>query len=153
MILSHQVFAHVMLLADSSKSSSSEHIYSFDSTGHATRDIKDGNYKGRSYLIKKPSNYDNSKKHAVVLSFHGNGGTSAKQEKITQLSNPGLTINKLGTSISILNSIRTDSCPGIIVVYPQASLGKGKNGGEKKKSWQGAPYAADDVDDVRVATS
>ncbi|KIK62379.1 carbohydrate esterase family 1 protein, partial [Collybiopsis luxurians FD-317 M1] len=113
-------------------SSSSDQIFSFDTSNHATRKITDGNFEGRSYLVHLPANYDNSKKHPVVVSFHGNGGTSAKQEKITQLSDQAMLINNIG----------------IIAVYPQASLGKGRNGGTKKNSWQGAPYAADGVDDI-----
>ncbi|KAF5392301.1 hypothetical protein D9757_001384 [Collybiopsis confluens] len=112
--------------------SSSDHIFSFDSSKHATRNITDGTHAGRSYLVHLPTNYDNSKKHAVILSFHGNGGTSAKQEAITQLSNEGMLINDIG----------------IIVVYPQASLGKGRDGENLEYSWQGAPYAADGVNDV-----
>lgn len=113
-------------------SSSSTSIYSFDSTNHATRNITDGEFAGRSYLVHLPSDYDKDKNHAVVLSFHGNGGTSSQQETISQLSDTGMTINDLG----------------IIAVYPQASLGKGRDGGKKENSWQGAPYAADGVDDI-----
>jgi len=53
------------------------------------------------------------------LSFHGNGGYSAKQEGIT------------GFSTASIN-------PNMIIVYPQG----------QSNSWQGAPYSAPGVNDV-----
>ncbi|TRM56942.1 Alpha/Beta hydrolase protein [Schizophyllum amplum] len=88
----------------------------------------------REYRVHLPEDYPAEGGHPVVLSFHGNGGTSKHQETATQLSESDLRV----------------AGRGIIAVYPQASLGAGRkgDGSDAKASWQGAPYAAADPHDI-----
>ncbi|EJD43594.1 alpha/beta-hydrolase [Auricularia subglabra TFB-10046 SS5] len=107
-------------------------IYQFDATNHATRVVPGTN---RSYLVHLPSDYLRdflNVPRPVVLSYHGNGGTSAKQETLSQWSGPGVNLNGRG----------------VIGVYPQASVGLSRNGGAPTFSWQGAPYASPDAHDI-----
>ncbi|KAG8862633.1 hypothetical protein FRB96_001192 [Tulasnella sp. 330] len=107
------------------------HAIDFNSSGHATRTLS-----GRTYLLHIPANYDSSKTHAVVLSYHGYDGTSAQQEILSQFSDPGVLINGRG----------------IIAAYPQGALGNRtlcSGALEFKSAWQGAPYASPGVDDVQ----
>ncbi|KAL1692014.1 Alpha/Beta hydrolase protein [Schizophyllum commune] len=88
----------------------------------------------RQYRVHLPEDYPAEGGHAVVLSFHGNGGTSKHQETATELSHSDVRING----------------KGIIAVYPQASIGVGRkgDGSDAKASWQGAPYAAAEPHDI-----
>ncbi|KZV91833.1 alpha/beta-hydrolase [Exidia glandulosa HHB12029] len=107
-------------------------IYTFDETGHATRTLPNN----RTYLVHIPKDYSRTLPinlpHPVVLSYHGNGGTSAKQETLSQWSEENVKLNGLG----------------VIGVYPQASLGLSRNGGAPTWSWQGAAYASPDAHDL-----
>ncbi|KAH8651885.1 putative ferulic acid esterase [Tricladium varicosporioides] len=73
----------------------------------------------RTYLIHIPSNYNPNTPVPVIFSFHGNGKTSEQQEDLSQFSNEEFNKNA-------------------IAVYPQGV----------DKSWEGAPYAVEGVDDV-----
>ncbi|CAG8979105.1 hypothetical protein HYALB_00000236 [Hymenoscyphus albidus] len=78
----------------------------------------------RQYWIHVPSNYNKDKPAPLIFSFHGNGGTAANQEDLSQFSNESWN-------------------PNAIAVYP---LGVGKSAGQH--SWEGAPYSVPGVDDV-----
>lgn len=86
----------------------------------------------RTFLIHIPGSYSPDAKHALILSFHGYGGSAEKQKNLTGFSSNSLLLNG----------------HAIISVYPQGLVGVGKPGEVGKASWQGAPYAAADVDDV-----
>lgn len=62
--------------------------WDFDSTGHSNQTLGD-----RSFLVHIPADYKSTTKHAMVLSFHGFKGDDLQQEKISQFSEPGLTVN------------------------------------------------------------
>ncbi|KII85704.1 carbohydrate esterase family 1 protein [Plicaturopsis crispa FD-325 SS-3] len=122
--------AHTASAASSGCGSQSSWV--FDGTGHANRQIGD-----RTYLVHIPDDYNSSVAHAVVLSFHGAGGTSAKQELISGFSEPGTKLNN----------------KGVIGVYPMGALGPGKSGHGSMSAWQGAPYAKAGVDDIAFTQS
>ena len=82
----------------------------------------------RHYNVHLPTNFQNDRGHALVFSFHGHNGNMSLQENLSQLSQNGLLIQG----------------PGIIAVYPQGKIGT--DGGT---AWQGAPYSAPAVNDVR----
>lgn len=109
-------------------SSTNPSTWTFDLNGHYTHTLPNN----RTFLVHVPANFKPTTAHALVLSFHGNGGTSSKQETVTGFSDKGLLIDGAG----------------IIAVYPQATLGIGRNGGAPSFSWEGAPYASPAVDDV-----
>ncbi|KIR63882.1 hypothetical protein I314_02663 [Cryptococcus bacillisporus CA1873] len=46
----------------------------------------------RKFLLNVPDNYVHGETHALVFSFHGAGGYSEKQQRITELSDPNLKI-------------------------------------------------------------
>jgi hypothetical protein len=82
-------------LTQPSSGCSGTSTWKFDSTHHSNRTI--GN---RSFYVHIPPSYKSNVAHAVVLSFHGYKGSDLKQEKISSLSNRGLTINgKVGLNI------------------------------------------------------
>ncbi|KAI5891007.1 carbohydrate esterase family 1 protein [Schizophyllum commune H4-8] len=81
----------------------------------------------RKYLVHLPDDYDADSSSPVVLSFHGVAGNSFGQEGDSQLSYHRQRL----------------ADKGIIAVYPQGLDGKG--GGA---SWDGAPYAESDADDI-----
>ena len=83
----------------------------------------------RQYLIHLPEDYDEESPSPVVLSFHGVGSSPESLEAASQLSEPRQRL----------------ADKGIIAVYPQGLDGKG--GGA---SWDGAPYAESDADDVSL---
>jgi hypothetical protein len=62
--------------------------WEFDSDNHANVTMGD-----RSFLVHIPANYNPTTPHALVVSFHGFKGNDKKQEKITGLSEKGLTLN------------------------------------------------------------
>jgi hypothetical protein len=83
-----EVAIAVNSLAQPSSGCSGTSTWKFDSTHHSNRTI--GN---RSFYVHIPPNYKSNVAHAVVLSFHGYKNSALKQEKISGLSNRGLTIN------------------------------------------------------------
>ncbi|KAJ7639780.1 alpha/beta-hydrolase [Mycena polygramma] len=101
--------------------------WQFDDTNHANVTMGD-----RSFLVHLPANYNPTIPHALVVSFHGFKGNDKKQEKITGLSEKGLTLNG----------------NGLVAVYPNGQFGPGKNGNESIRAWQGAPYSPPGVDDI-----
>ncbi|WWC60569.1 uncharacterized protein I303_103143 [Kwoniella dejecticola CBS 10117] len=94
--------------------------------GHINRTLP----SGREYVLFVPEGYDHSVDHPVVLSFHGAGGNSSRQEIITQLTKPGL---------------RIDEKP-FLSAFPQ---GVDNEIWGMKHIWRGAPYANQSVDDVQ----
>lgn len=102
----------------------------FDSDGHYTVTISEP--IPRTYLVHLPLAYSPDALHPLILSFHGHSSNPDEQEERTGLSLPGLTINGVG----------------LVAVYPQGVIGLEELGKEGTSSWQGAPYAQPDVDDV-----
>lgn len=108
--------------------------WKFDSTGHYTHTSTSTSSMERTYLVHAPSDLASVSPRGVVLSFHGESGTSAGQEAESGLSQDGLLING----------------KGIFAIYPQGFLGIGKLGGTPQTAWEGAPYASPVIDDVRI---
>ncbi|WBQ03684.1 alpha/beta hydrolase family esterase [Kribbella sp. CA-293567] len=75
----------------------------------------------RTYRLHLPEKYQAGKAYPLVVVYHGRGKTGAFTEAFTDLS-------------------KLDA----IVAYPNGVLGE-----EDKQAWQGAPYAAKGVDDVK----
>ncbi|WUJ75662.1 prolyl oligopeptidase family serine peptidase [Kribbella soli] len=75
----------------------------------------------RTYRLHVPDNYKSSKASELILVYHGRGKTGAQTEAFSDLS-------------------KLDA----IVAYPNGVLGD-----EDKQAWQGAPYSAKGVDDVK----
>ncbi|MFI5729062.1 alpha/beta hydrolase family esterase [Kribbella sp. NPDC051587] len=75
----------------------------------------------RTYRLHVPDNYKPSKTYPLILVFHGRGKTGAQTEAFSDLS-------------------KLDA----VVAYPNGVIGD-----EEKQAWQGAPYAAKGVDDVK----
>lgn len=75
----------------------------------------------RTYLVHVPKHYAPHKPTSVILSFHGHKRTSQWQRELSQFD---------------------DSSS--IAVYPQGVVGT-----DGETAWQGAPYSAPGVDDVR----
>jgi polyhydroxybutyrate depolymerase len=75
----------------------------------------------RTYRLHVPDNYKSSKATSLILVYHGRGKTGAQTEAFSDLS-------------------ELDA----IVAYPNGVIGD-----EDKQAWQGAPYAAKGVDDVK----
>jgi polyhydroxybutyrate depolymerase len=75
----------------------------------------------RTYRLHVPDNYKPSKQYPLILVFHGRGKTGAQTEAFSDLS-------------------KLDA----VVAYPNGVIGD-----ENKQAWQGAPYAAKGVDDVK----
>lgn len=80
----------------------------------------------RTYRVHLPEHYRPGRPHPVVLAFHGQGKTAAYMEQLTGFSGQQHTI----------------------AVYPQGVRGTE----DGKPSWQGAPYSAPGVDDVRFTS-
>lgn len=99
----------------------------------------------RSFIVHIPANYQPNDAHAVVLSFHGFSQTPENQEKISGLSEEGLTINdkvrNIFLSITLIYIEHITILQGIIAVYPRGADGPGKDGKTPEPAWQGAPYA------------
>ncbi|EFX06432.1 ferulic acid esterase [Grosmannia clavigera kw1407] len=83
----------------------------------------------RTFLLNIPSSYDKETAYPLVLSFHGAGGNSKKQQRITELSDP---------------SLRIAGMPFL------TAYGQGVNNTEwgMKHIWKGAPYENKTVDDI-----
>ncbi|MFD7286425.1 alpha/beta hydrolase family esterase [Streptomyces sp. NPDC059863] len=77
----------------------------------------------RTYQLHLPDGYAKKRDWPVVLAFHGRGNTGAGTEEFSKLS----------------------ALPAV-VVYPNGVIGTGDG---DRQAWQGAPYAAAGVDDVR----
>ncbi|MDX3854267.1 ferulic acid esterase [Streptomyces sp. AK02-01A] len=77
----------------------------------------------RTYQLHLPAGYTKKRDWPVVLAFHGRGNTGAGTEEFSKLS----------------------TLPAV-VVYPDGVIGTGDG---DRQAWQGAPYAAAGVDDVR----
>ncbi|MEV6418355.1 ferulic acid esterase [Streptomyces sp. NPDC051662] len=77
----------------------------------------------RTYQLHLPDGYAKKRDWPVVLAFHGRGNTGAGTEEFSKLS----------------------TLPAV-VVYPNGVIGTGDG---DRQAWQGAPYAAAGVDDVR----
>jgi polyhydroxybutyrate depolymerase len=75
----------------------------------------------RTYRLHLPTQYDKRKASQLIVVYHGRGKTGAFTEAFSDLSE--------------LNAI---------VAYPNGVIGD-----EDKQAWQGAPYAAKGVDDVK----
>ncbi|MGW6276707.1 alpha/beta hydrolase family esterase [Kribbella sp. NPDC055071] len=75
----------------------------------------------RTYRLHVPAKYTAAKTYPLILVFHGRGKTGAQTEAFSDLS----TLDA-------------------IVAYPNGVVGD-----ENKQAWQGAPYAAKGVDDVK----
>ncbi|WP_046507806.1 alpha/beta hydrolase family esterase [Streptomyces odonnellii] len=79
--------------------------------------------RDRTYQLHLPDGYTEKRDWPVVLAFHGRGNTGAGTEEFSKLS----------------------TLPAV-VVYPDGVIGTGDG---DRQAWQGAPYAAAGVDDVR----
>ncbi|KAI0130484.1 ferulic acid esterase [Xylariales sp. AK1849] len=83
----------------------------------------------RTFLLNVPSTYDRKEPHPLVLSFHGAGGRSERQQRVTELSDPALRI----------------AGKPFLTAY-----GQGVNNSDWKMThvWKGAPYENTTVDDI-----
>ncbi|MEV8373289.1 PHB depolymerase family esterase [Kribbella sp. NPDC056861] len=75
----------------------------------------------RTYRLHVPAKYNANKAYPLIVVFHGRGKTGAQTEAFSDLS-------------------KLDA----VVAYPNGVLGD-----EAKQAWQGAPYSAKGVDDVK----
>ncbi|WVW80423.1 hypothetical protein I302_102404 [Kwoniella bestiolae CBS 10118] len=94
--------------------------------GHINRTLP----SGREYVLFVPEGYDHNVQHPLVLSFHGAGGNSSRQEILSQLTLP---------------EHRIDDRP-FLSAFPQ---GVNNDIWGMKHIWRGAPYANQSVDDVQ----
>ncbi|PVH72476.1 carbohydrate esterase family 1 protein [Cadophora sp. DSE1049] len=83
----------------------------------------------RTFLLNVPNSYKHGESHPVVFSFHGAGGFSEKQQRITELSDPVLKI----------------SGKPFLSVYAQ---GVNNTNWNMTHIWKGAPYENKTVDDI-----
>ncbi|KAH8733234.1 Alpha/Beta hydrolase protein [Phaeosphaeriaceae sp. PMI808] len=82
----------------------------------------------RKYRLHLPSNYDKTKHHPLILSFHGRTQDALYQEELSQFSNPSFGFDGIS-------------------VYPQGVPLINKDGKETPQ-WQGDPDAPDNISDV-----
>ena len=100
------------------------------STGCGRQAVSTGDYEvvsgglTRTYRLHVPEKYNPAKTYPLILTFHGRGKTGAQTEAFSDLS-------------------KLDA----IVAYPNGVIGD-----EDKQAWQGAPYSAKGVDDVKFTT-
>ena len=100
------------------------------STGCGQQAVSTGDYEvvsgglTRTYRLHVPEKYNPAKTYPLILTFHGRGKTGAQTEAFSDLS-------------------KLDA----IVAYPNGVIGD-----EDKQAWQGAPYSAKGVDDVKFTT-
>ncbi|WVF70947.1 hypothetical protein IAT40_005742 [Kwoniella sp. CBS 6097] len=94
--------------------------------GHINRTLP----SGREYVLNVPEGYDHGIEHPVVLSFHGAGGNSSRQEILSQLSLPELRIAGLP----------------FLSVFPQ---GVNNTDWNMTHIWQAAVYGNKTVDDIQ----
>ncbi|CAK7222194.1 hypothetical protein SCUCBS95973_004758 [Sporothrix curviconia] len=83
----------------------------------------------RTFLLNVPAGYVHGERHPLVLSFHGAGGFSEKQQRVTELSDPALTI----------------AGRPFLTVYAQ---GVNNTDWNMHHIWKGAPYENTTVDDI-----
>ncbi|TYJ56161.1 hypothetical protein B9479_003147 [Cryptococcus floricola] len=83
----------------------------------------------RTFLLNVPDDYVDGEEHPVVFSFHGAGGYSEKQQRITELSDPTLKI----------------AGKPFLTVYAQ---GVNNTDWNMTHIWKGAPYENKTVDDI-----
>ncbi|EOO03297.1 putative poly(3-hydroxybutyrate) depolymerase protein [Phaeoacremonium minimum UCRPA7] len=83
----------------------------------------------RTFLLNIPTTYSHDEQYPLVLSFHGAGGFSEKQQRVTELSDPSLSIGG----------------KPFLTAYAQ-----GVNNTEWNMThiWKGAPYENTTVDDI-----
>ena len=97
------------------------------STGCGKQAVSTGDYEvvsgglTRTYRLHVPEKYKATKVSPLILVYHGRGKTGAQTEAFSDLS-------------------KLDA----IVAYPNGVIGD-----EDKQAWQGAPYSANGVDDVK----
>jgi polyhydroxybutyrate depolymerase len=85
----------------------------------------------RTFLLNIPTAYNHEESHPLVLSFHGAGGFSEKQQRITELSNPSLRIAGMPFLTAYAQGVNnTEYIPKMTHI------------------WKGAPYENKTVDDV-----
>jgi poly(3-hydroxybutyrate) depolymerase len=97
----------------------------FDGTGHYNLTLPNDRW---ALVHRKPYTFDNTKAHPLIIAFHGGGADAGNQEAISNLSNNSLTING----------------QDLVVIYPQGTVGA-----TGTRSFNGAPYSATGIDDVR----
>ncbi|KAL3426108.1 hypothetical protein PVAG01_02899 [Phlyctema vagabunda] len=112
-----------LLLAASTQAS--QVILSAPATGNVAYTLP----SERTFLLNVPAAYVHEKAHPLVLSFHGAGGFSEKQQRITELSDPSLSI--AGSSF--------------LTAYAQ---GVNNTDWNMTHIWKGAPYENSTVDDI-----
>ncbi|RDW73140.1 putative poly(3-hydroxybutyrate) depolymerase protein [Coleophoma cylindrospora] len=83
----------------------------------------------RTFLLNVPEAYTHGEPHPLVLSFHGAGGFSEKQQRITELSDPSLSI----------------AGKPFMTAYAQ---GVNNTDWNMNHIWKGAPYENTTVDDI-----
>ncbi|KAK6193831.1 hypothetical protein LQW54_012051 [Pestalotiopsis sp. IQ-011] len=83
----------------------------------------------RTFLLNVPDTYEHEESHPLVLSFHGAGGFSEKQQRITELSDPALRIAGKPFLTAYAQGVNNTD-------YPM------------KHIWKGAPYENVTVDDI-----
>ncbi|KAG9229532.1 Alpha/Beta hydrolase protein [Amylocarpus encephaloides] len=83
----------------------------------------------RTFLLNVPRNYSHGEPYPLVLSFHGAGGFSEKQQRITELSDPSLSI----------------AGKPFLTAYPQ---GVNNTDWNMTHIWKGALYENKTVDDI-----
>ncbi|MEV0802856.1 prolyl oligopeptidase family serine peptidase [Kribbella sp. NPDC050281] len=97
------------------------------STGCGKQAVSTGDYEvvsgglNRTYRLHVPEKYNSTKASPLIVVYHGRGKTGAQTEAFSDLS-------------------KLDA----IVAYPNGVIGD-----EDKQAWQGAPYSAKGVDDVK----
>jgi polyhydroxybutyrate depolymerase len=97
------------------------------STGCGKQAMSTGDYEvvsgglTRTYRLHVPEKYSSAKAYPLIVVYHGRGKTGAQTEAFSDLS-------------------KLDA----IVAYPNGVIGA-----EDKQAWQGAPYSAEGVDDVK----
>ncbi|MFI6831987.1 alpha/beta hydrolase family esterase [Kribbella sp. NPDC050241] len=97
------------------------------STGCGKQAVSTGDYEvvsgghTRTYRLHVPERYNSTKASPLIVVYHGRGKTGAQTEAFSDLS-------------------KLDA----IVAYPNGVIGD-----EDKQAWQGAPYSAKGVDDVK----
>ncbi|KAH8893470.1 alpha/beta-hydrolase, partial [Thozetella sp. PMI_491] len=83
----------------------------------------------RTFLLNVPEVYDHDEPHPLVLSFHGAGGNSKKQQRITELSDPSLRIAGKPFLTAYAQGVNNTK-------WPMTHI------------WKGAPYENKTVDDI-----
>ncbi|KAK9425705.1 putative Ferulic acid esterase [Seiridium unicorne] len=95
----------------------------------ATGNLKYALPTERTFLLNVPPAYDHTESYPLVISFHGAGGFSEKQQRITELSDPALRI----------------AGKPFLTAYAQ---GVNNTEWNMKHIWKGAPYENGTVDDI-----